>query len=71
MPRTRKETVVASIPPSGWITAQALASLLGCSIDSVKRFAERNELTRVIIGGKWLLMIDDLKRIAQEKTGGK
>lgn len=61
----KRQAIVASLPPQGWITAQALASLLGCSLETVKRWAEKNNVTRLVIGGKWLLRIDDFSEVAK------
>jgi hypothetical protein len=37
--------------------------VLGCSLASVKKFVQAKNMERVVVGGKWLVNLRDLKKV--------
>lgn len=66
----REDVIIASLPREGWISAHALARILGCSLQAVKRFAQQNDIERIVIGGKWLLNLAELEKIHKTTKKG-
>ncbi|RLI77738.1 hypothetical protein DRP04_10935 [Archaeoglobales archaeon] len=58
--KEEKKPIVGTLPKNSVVSAESLASYLGCSVDAVKKYCQRYEVKRVVIAGKWLIDIDDL-----------
>jgi hypothetical protein len=47
------------------MSVQALSQALGCSEQSIKRWVEKHDVKRLVIGGKWLLRLDDFENVVE------
>jgi hypothetical protein len=56
--------IIGSLPEEGWISAEQLSLYLGVEKKTLKKYIERYDIARVVLAGKWLISLSDLKRLA-------
>jgi len=56
--------MIGSLPETGWISAEQLSLYLGVDKKTLKKYIERYDIARVVLAGKWLISLSDLKRLA-------
>jgi len=56
--------IIGSLPEEGWISAEQLSLYLGVEKKTLKKYIERYDIARVVLAGKWLIALSDLKRLA-------
>jgi membrane-bound acyltransferase YfiQ involved in biofilm formation len=52
------------LPEEGWISAEQLSLYLGVDKKTLKKYIEKYDIARVVLAGKWLISLSDLKRLA-------
>jgi len=56
--------IIGSLPEEGWISAEQLSLYLGVDKKTLKKYIEKYDIARVVLAGKWLISLSDLKRLA-------
>jgi excisionase family DNA binding protein len=71
MARIERKPKTVSIPAHSLITVDALSDILGVHPQTVKRWIEKKDIPRMVIGYKWVISTDDLLKMLGGRDDGR